>query len=79
MIAEVSSTTVDSRDLLLAEIWLVKVVCLAMYIRLITRKNLPFSYVLLDTYLPYSTVGYLELQFGYSAAPKYEFVPRGKV
>ncbi len=47
----------------MAEIWLVKVVCLAMYIGLITHKNLLFSYVLLDTYLPYSTVGYLELQF----------------
>ncbi len=63
MIGEVSSTTVDSRDSLLAEIWLVKVVCLAMYIGLITHENLPFSYVLLDTYLLYSTVGYLELQF----------------
>ncbi len=63
VIAEVSSTTVDSKDSLLAEIWLVKVVFLAMYIRLITYKNLPFSYVLLDTYLPYSTEGYLELQF----------------
>ncbi len=63
VIAEVSSTTVDSRDYLLAEIWLVKVVCLAMYIGLITHANSPFLYVLLDTYQPYSTVRYLELQF----------------
>ena len=37
VIAEVSSTTVDSRDSLLAEIELVKVVvCLAMYIELMS-------------------------------------------